>query len=63
MAIPIPKLYTYREAAQRLTISESYLRQKVMRREIPFQKIGRSVRFTEDDLQSVIRSFPAGGAK
>ena len=58
MATPIPKLLTYREAAQRLGISESYLRQKVMRREVPHQKIGRNVRFTEDDLQTLIRSVP-----
>jgi excisionase family DNA binding protein len=44
------KLLTILEAAELLTIKVSRLRTAVFRKEIPFIKIGRLVRFKEEDL-------------
>jgi|GEM_PF-6958101 len=62
--MPISKLFTYKEAAAILTVSQSFLRQKVMRNKIPYRKIGRSVRFTPEDIEAIIEAVPAkGGSK
>lgn len=45
------KLLTIEEAAELLSLKVSRLRTAVFRREIPFIKIGRLVRFKEDTLQ------------
>ena len=44
------KLLTIDEAAELLSVKVSRLRTAVFRREIPFVKIGRLVRFKEDSL-------------
>lgn len=44
------KLLTIEEASEFLSIKVSRLRTAVFRREIPFIKIGRLVRFRETDL-------------
>ena len=60
MSNQFPKLYTYSQAAEILTISVATLRRRVMLGEIPHKKIGRSVRFSEDDIDAIIRSVPGG---
>ncbi|MFB9413090.1 helix-turn-helix transcriptional regulator [Dactylosporangium matsuzakiense] len=47
--------YTYAEAAKKLRISESSLRQKVAEDLIPHRRLvgGRTVRFTDEDLAAV----------
>lgn len=42
----------YSDAAEYLQVSESLLRQRVMRKKIPYLKIGKSVRFTESMLDA-----------
>lgn len=44
------RLLTIQQAAELLSIKVSRLRTAVFRREIPFVKIGRLVRFKEDAL-------------
>ncbi len=46
------RLLTILEAAELLTIKVSRLRTAVFRKEIPYIKIGRLVRFKEDDLMN-----------
>lgn len=46
----IKSLLTINEAASFLSVKVSRLRTAVFRKEIPFIKIGRLVRFKEDDL-------------
>jgi excisionase family DNA binding protein len=51
---PEALLFTFEEAARRLSMSESWLRKQVANRAIPHTKLGRSVRFTEDQLRRII---------
>jgi hypothetical protein len=51
-----PLLYTYREAAGRLRMSESWLRKQGARGAVPTVPLGRAVRFSEADLQEIIRA-------
>ena len=46
------RLLTITEASELLSIKVSRLRTAVFRKEIPFIKIGRLVRFKEDDLMN-----------
>lgn len=50
------RLMTSREAAQRLCMSHEWLRKKVQRREVPYVRLGRYVRFTEAHLAEIIES-------
>lgn len=50
MGIESTRLLTIQQAAELLSIKVSRLRTAVFRREIPFVKIGRLVRFKEDSL-------------
>ncbi|WP_406398755.1 helix-turn-helix domain-containing protein [Streptomyces uncialis] len=43
--------YTYPEAAELLRIEESWLRRHIKR--LPHSKLGRVVRFTDDDLERI----------
>lgn len=56
-----PALYNYHEAAKLLTISEATLRRRVMNGTAPHRKIGRSVRFTPEDLAAIVEAVPADG--
>lgn len=49
------QLLTTQEAAARLCMSREWVRKKVQRREIPFIRLGRCVRFTEAQLAEIIR--------
>lgn len=46
----VKKLLTLEEASKMLTLKVSRLRFEVFHKTIPYYKIGRSVRFAEDDL-------------
>jgi len=48
------RLLTVRQAAEYLGTTPATLYTKVWRREIPFIKLGRSVRFDLDDLNQLI---------
>lgn len=50
--------YTYPEAAERLRISESTLRHWVSHGKMPHHKLGARVRFTDDDLDFVLKPSP-----
>jgi excisionase family DNA binding protein len=47
---------TSHEAGERLCMSHEWLRKKVQRREVPFVRLGRYVRFTEAHLAEIIES-------
>ena len=57
------KNLTYPEAAVLLALSPQTLRQYVMCRKIPFYKIGKSVRFSESELETWLaeKRIPARG--
>lgn len=48
-------LLKYEEAAAKLRISPASLRQMVYRKQIGCVKVGRSVRFTEEQLEAYVR--------
>lgn len=50
------RLLTSREVADRLCMSHEWLRKKVQRREIPFVRLGRYVRFTERNVVDIIEA-------
>lgn len=50
------QLLTPREAAERLCMSYAWLRKKVAAREVPYVRLGRSVRFTETHLREIIKA-------
>lgn len=56
---PIPELFSYKEAAEKLGISQATLRRWVSERTIEHTKIGRSVRFTEAQLSAMIETVHA----
>lgn len=49
-------LMTPQEAAQRLCMSHAWLRKKIAAREVPYVRLGRSVRFTEQHLREIIEA-------
>jgi excisionase family DNA binding protein len=53
-------LYTPAAAAERLTVSESWLRRKAGQRFIPGTFIGKHLRFTEEDLRAVVAAGSCG---
>jgi excisionase family DNA binding protein len=59
------RLLTVKEVAQIMGWRESTVRAKILRRAIPYYKLGRSVRVSEADLRELIeRSFiPAREAR
>ncbi len=59
------QILTYTEAADFLKSSPGSLRQKVMKREIPFIKFGKSVRFDQQEIEDWVESkkIPAGGKR
>lgn len=56
-------LMTSKEAAERLCMSHEWLRKKVQRREVPFVRLGRYVRFTEAHLVEIIDSATQPGGR
>ena len=53
-------LYTPATAAERLTVGESWLRRKAGQRLIPCTFVGKHLRFTEDDLRSIVAAGHRG---
>ncbi|WP_369015346.1 helix-turn-helix domain-containing protein [Micromonospora sp. MA102] len=51
--------YTYAEAAAKLRIAETTLRRWVSKGRIPCHRLGRLVRFTDEDLASAYQQSPA----
>ncbi|WP_374728142.1 helix-turn-helix domain-containing protein [Catenuloplanes atrovinosus] len=52
------KQYKYAEAARELRVAESTLRRWVSQGKVPCHRLGRSVRFTEDDLAAALKPVP-----
>lgn len=52
-------LMTYEDLSSYLKLSVGYLRQLVMRREIPFKKLGRSVRFRKNEIDEWVEERTA----
>jgi excisionase family DNA binding protein len=48
------RLLSIEEVAERLGVSTRYVRHQIFQRRIPFVKIGRLVRFDEQDLEAYI---------
>lgn len=51
--------YTYAEAAVKLRIAESTLRRWVSKGRVPCHRLGRLVRFTDEDLTAAYKACPA----
>jgi excisionase family DNA binding protein len=49
-------LFTIKEAAEVLRIPISWLYERTRRNAIPYRRIGKYVRFTQDDLKEIISS-------
>jgi excisionase family DNA binding protein len=50
------RLFTIKEAAEVLRIPISWLYERTRRNAIPYRRIGKYVRFTQDDLKEIISS-------
>jgi excisionase family DNA binding protein len=48
---------TYEQAAEELTISVAWLKQKAQARQIPHHRYGRLVRFTDTDIAAIRMQF------
>ena len=57
----LPTLYTFKQAAEYLVISERQLRRLVKARSVPFYRIGTLIRFSESDLISYLKSSRLDG--
>lgn len=51
---PLPQLYTPAQAADRLAVSESWLRRQAGQRRIPSTRIGKHLRFSATDLGDIV---------
>ena len=49
-----PLLYTTTEAAELLKVSKVWLQKATAARAVPFRRLGRTVRFSEDDLRQIV---------
>lgn len=61
MPQPLTKLRSLRDTAEQLGITVSCLRSWIYRRSIPYVKVGRSVRISEETIRQIIEkgSVPA----
>lgn len=48
-------LLTTKEAAEMLRFSPSYMRELVMKRKLPYVKLGRAVRFCKEDIEKLVK--------
>ena len=53
-------LLTVDEAAQRLGVKRSWLYERTRRNSIPYRRLGKLVRFTEQDLEAIAAAAAAG---
>lgn len=51
---------TVDEAAQRLGVTVSWIYERTRRKQIPHRKLGKFVRFTEEDLQKISEAAATG---
>ena len=51
-----PRLLDVVELADRLHVSERFVRRIVAERRIPIQKVGRHIRFREDDVEAFLEA-------
>ena len=59
--IPTGKIFlTVEEAAQRLGVTVGWIYERTRRKAIPHRKLGKFVRFTEEDLRSIVESAAKG---
>jgi len=47
-------LFTVKEAAERLGVPESWLYERTRQRTVPFRRLGKYIRFTEEDLRTIV---------
>ncbi|MEQ1887400.1 MAG: helix-turn-helix domain-containing protein [Bryobacteraceae bacterium] len=60
-AIPIVKIFlTVEEAAQRLGVTVGWIYERTRRKTIPHRKLGKFVRFTEEDLRAIVEAAAKG---
>jgi excisionase family DNA binding protein len=60
-AIPIRKIFlTVDEAAQHLGVTVGWIYERTRRKAIPHHKLGKFVRFTEEDLQAIVEAAAKG---
>ena len=52
------RLFTIKEAAEALKIPASWLYERTRRNAIPCHRLGKYLRFTEDDLAKIIAAQP-----
>ena len=50
------RLLTVAEVAERLNVSERFVRRLVAERRIEIQKVGRHIRFREDDVEAFLEA-------
>ncbi len=51
---------TVEEAAQRLGVTVGWIYERTRRKAIPHRKLGKFVRFTEDDLKAISEAAATG---
>ena len=51
---------TVEEAAQRLGVTAGWIYERTRRKAIPHRKLGKFVRFTEEDLQAIVEAAAKG---
>lgn len=60
-AISIGKIFlTVEEAAQRLGVTVGWIYERTRRKAIPHRKLGKFVRFTEEDLRAIVEAAAKG---
>ncbi|WP_374229407.1 helix-turn-helix domain-containing protein [Streptomyces sp. NEAU-YJ-81] len=57
---PYQLLHTAQQAALLLQVPPSWLRKKAAADQIPYTKVGRHLRFSNDDLNAIIRNGARG---
>ena len=56
-------MYDFAEAAKKLRISESTLRKWVAKRRVQHHRLGRLVRFTDDDIEAAVTDLLERGVE
>ena len=51
---------TVEEAAQRLGVTAGWIYERTRRKAIPHRKLGKFVRFTEEDLRAIVEAAAKG---
>ena len=58
----LPSLFTLDEVAAFLRVSKTSVYRLVERRELPFCRVGRTLRFSQEDLDAYLRARRVGSA-